>query len=230
MEKWLKRIAKTTSPPPVDCDEKTEDVLINDKSGTEADFQAPSTNSHESKRRKVKIMKMLYMLFFLWHLAQSSQHGGLTVLCQPNVQKTEVNRTVRLCCHMKKESSSEVTWIRWVKDDILLINEWIIHEEKNPEHTLRFRQSAENDKFCLEIANVQKSDSGIYVCTVFSDWHQETGAINLKVTESLVLHDRNGCRARGKSIPFLTSLLEYNKCSLYQYVNSLPKSSFLLHH
>ncbi|CAB3221625.1 unnamed protein product [Arctia plantaginis] len=57
MENWFKLIAKTTSPPPFDCeqsDEKTEDVRINDKSGTEADSQVPSTN----KYGKLKLLDM----------------------------------------------------------------------------------------------------------------------------------------------------------------------------
>lgn len=71
MEKWLKRLAKTTSPPPVDCEQSDENIedLLCDKSGKESDFQTPSTSSRETKRRKVvrKYDPAYLKLGFTWN-------------------------------------------------------------------------------------------------------------------------------------------------------------------
>ncbi|XP_051782582.1 zinc finger BED domain-containing protein 5-like, partial [Erpetoichthys calabaricus] len=105
MEKWLKRIAKTTSPPPVDCDEKTEDVLINDKSGTEADFQAPSTSSHESKRRKVvrKYDPEYLKLGFTWN-HDTIDPRPQCVICY-EILANESMRPSKLTCHIETKHS-----------------------------------------------------------------------------------------------------------------------------
>ncbi|CAK1552921.1 unnamed protein product [Leptosia nina] len=59
MEKWLKRVAKTTSPPPVDCKNSSEntDDLLSDKSGTESDFQISSTSRVESTKCQKVVRK-----------------------------------------------------------------------------------------------------------------------------------------------------------------------------
>lgn len=55
MDKWLKRISKSKPPQAdyVQSDEKIEGVIADDKSDTEPELLAPSTSSHETKRRKV---------------------------------------------------------------------------------------------------------------------------------------------------------------------------------
>lgn len=72
MDKWLKRGAKTSSPPPVNDEqskENQEDALLRHKIGTESDFQAPSTSTHETKRRKVvrKYDSEYLKLGFTWN-------------------------------------------------------------------------------------------------------------------------------------------------------------------
>ncbi|CAF4947251.1 unnamed protein product [Pieris macdunnoughi] len=111
MEKWLKRVAKTTLPPPVDCENSSEntDDLLSDRSGTESDLQIPSTSRVEStKRRKVvrKYDPEYLKLGFTWN-HDTTDPRPQCVICY-EILANESMRPSKLRRHLETKHSHSI--------------------------------------------------------------------------------------------------------------------------